>query len=112
MQWAYHLTDKVLESLREKCGTKLLLMLLCMCLLVAPSRSGLLLSKCVLSLGEERISHPHQQVATVLCWKAASSSAVFLDTPQVFGTWVVSSSLLLNMVVLWRSLADSFFPVS
>lgn len=79
MQGPYHLTDKVLESLLEKCGTKHELRRLFMCLSMAPnlsgtrgSVSGLLLSKCVLSLGEDRISHPHLQVAAVLCWKAAS----------------------------------------
>lgn len=70
--------------------------------------AGLLLDKCVLSLGEDHTSHPHLQVAAVLCWKAMSSSVVCLAPPQVLGIWAISSSLLLNTLVLWGSLADIF----
>lgn len=97
----------------KKCGTKRVLKLLCLCLLVAPKLSGnvgvsgQLLSKCVLPLGEGRISHPHLQVATVLGRKAASPSVVRLDPPQVLGAWVISSSLL-SMLVRWRSLAGIY----
>lgn len=39
--------------------------------------SGLLLGECVLSLGEDHISHPHLQVAVVRCREAVSPSVLF-----------------------------------